>query len=553
MARISLGTFNGYNSSYGAYKSYLDYDSMSRNGNALILNNARLYLERIGTGYTTNRLACCVGYNGGTNNILNNHTINEYKTNSKASYNVQLGTFSINTNGNFPFYVALKGTGGLTSWSHTTGTPLTWSSSISGVAPSAPSVPGFASITSGQKPGDTLKFDWYASSGGSNGTTGYRVDVKVGNGSWQNGKFWTDSNNTEVNTSGNALGAGHNTYVYFRVLAYSRVNGIDYLSSTNGDYASLILVPPPTVSSLVLLDKTQNIIKVRVSGSVGSGLSLSGYQFSNNNGAGYTGTQSSTDYTFSSLSSNTDYNLFARIVDSAGQVGTSSKLTVKTLPTNPVVNIPAISNITSSSVKVTASGSAQGGIKGYRFSKDGGTTWTGTQTGTEYTFSGLEAYTNYTFVTKIIDNVNQESQNSKVVRTLANNPSVTEVKSTFVNEEEIRLEATVSVPSVSVDKVEFKLDTGQWQGSDSFNSTTKKATKKYIDLLEEKEYNISVRVYNSEGTVSSVYSTNVTTLPGKFATITKSGQAPYKVHTYLIKPDGTKVKLTKRNFKIIKG
>lgn len=133
MASIYLGYFRGYSNSsaYGNYNCYFQYDSTSRSGSTAYVNGARIYMERDGTKYTTNRLALKVGINGSSNNIKNNATLSSSGTHSYASYNVSLGNLSYSTEStSFNVYVAIASTGRNTGWTNFQSTPLEKSFSV---------------------------------------------------------------------------------------------------------------------------------------------------------------------------------------------------------------------------------------------------------------------------------------------------------------------------------------------------------------------------------------------------------------------------------------
>lgn len=135
MASIYIGHFWGYavNNNYGDYDCYLQYDSVTRSGTTVTMNNARLYLyhDDYGYRYTTNRLAYCAGIAGSGTNVANNVTFNERYTHSAGSYTLWLGSPSTTTTStSFSFYVAIASTGGSYGWDNFMTTPLEWSGSI---------------------------------------------------------------------------------------------------------------------------------------------------------------------------------------------------------------------------------------------------------------------------------------------------------------------------------------------------------------------------------------------------------------------------------------
>lgn len=102
---------------YGYYKAQLTYDSVTRSGKKVTLNNAKIYLARQGSGYTYYRLAARVGIGGSTTNVYSNATMVTAGTQSPTSVSFSIGSPSIETTGtSFKFYVALASTGHSTGW-----------------------------------------------------------------------------------------------------------------------------------------------------------------------------------------------------------------------------------------------------------------------------------------------------------------------------------------------------------------------------------------------------------------------------------------------------
>ena len=97
MASLYIGELHVYSpsSAYGVYKMYLKYDSVTRNGLTVTMNNARVEATRASSKYSTNRIAICAGIGGSTNNVKNNGTISSSGNASPASINYSLGSPSI--------------------------------------------------------------------------------------------------------------------------------------------------------------------------------------------------------------------------------------------------------------------------------------------------------------------------------------------------------------------------------------------------------------------------------------------------------------------------
>ena len=121
-------------------------------------------------------------------------------------------------------------------------------------------------------------------------------------------------------------------------------------------------------------------------------------------GNGYNQTQNLTwtgnppDYgftTFTGLTANKTYTITGSMTNSTG-TGAATQATFKTQPTAPSISSATItsSGTTGISISITASGGS-GDTLNYRFSKDGGSSWTSTQTGSTYSYTGLTAGSTY--------------------------------------------------------------------------------------------------------------------------------------------------------------
>ena len=102
------------------YKVQVQYDSVTRSGTTVTMNNAKLVLTRnVGTYGTLNRIACKVGVGGSETNVKNNATIHESQGDySSGTESISLGSPSIknHTGTTFSIYVSLASTGWSDDW-----------------------------------------------------------------------------------------------------------------------------------------------------------------------------------------------------------------------------------------------------------------------------------------------------------------------------------------------------------------------------------------------------------------------------------------------------
>lgn len=284
MASINIGTFRGYSNSsnYGRYTCYLQYDSITRSGNNVTINNLRVYMERYSSGYTTNRLAICAGYNGSTNNLKNNATISSSGSNSASSYTINLGSPTVATNGTgFAVYVNIQSTGASSNWTNFQSDGLVYSGTptASGASPTAPSAPSSCSIPSSAAPDQTITVSWGASSGGSNGVSGYQLAYSKDGGSSYS---YLDVSGTSKSLDLNSLGFVHGSVLKCAIRAYSTVNNTRYYSgwtysgSTTTSFAAPSTPSSVTIPSSIAPDKTTAISWSAASGGTNG---VKGYQY----------------------------------------------------------------------------------------------------------------------------------------------------------------------------------------------------------------------------------------------------------------------------------
>ena len=189
MAQISMGTLYGYasGSNYGRYSCVLYYDSVTRNGLTVTVNNARVVMTRYNSGYTTNRIAGRAGIGGSQTNIASNTTLSKSGKASPASITFSLGSPSVNTTGtSFAFYVAVASTGASKNWGNFIGnSPLVLSTSIGCVGAYTTVSQSYnskteTSITMNWSATDTCDYLWYSTNNGGSWTAVGGINASSG-------------------------------------------------------------------------------------------------------------------------------------------------------------------------------------------------------------------------------------------------------------------------------------------------------------------------------------------------------------------------------------
>lgn len=282
MAEINIGTFRGFGNSseYGRYTCYLRYDSITRSGNNVKINNLKLYMNRYSGKYTTNRIALKAGYNGSQTNIKNNATINAWNTNSPASITVNLGSPEVATNDTgFNIYINIQSTGKSPNWGNFQSDGLVYNNKISSssLTPTAPSKPSSISIPGSAAPDQTISVSWNAASGGTNGVSGYRFAYNK-NGTW----YYEHVTGTGKSLNLNSLGFAHGSTLQCAVQSYSTVNGVNYYSDYvySGVITTSFVAPSvPSAASVPSSAAPDKTISVSWTASSGGTNGVQGYNW----------------------------------------------------------------------------------------------------------------------------------------------------------------------------------------------------------------------------------------------------------------------------------
>ena len=237
------------------------------------------------------------------------------------------------------------------------------------------------------------------STDGSSGIRGYRF-------SKDNGASWT-----EEQTSGRYVFTGLNAGTSYPI----KVKAID----NAGNERETITITEgttqiPSGEGNIIINATPNnwtngTVRVEIQSKV------EGYRLQYSiNGVNWS------DYNGEIQISDNRTTIYARLYDgtSAGDVTSKTISNIDRLSPNTFT--PAV-QVTTNSITIEAnttdrqatSTDGSSGIKGYRFSKDNGYSWTGEQVGGTYTFSGLTSGTSYQVKVKAIDNAGNEYETTE--------------------------------------------------------------------------------------------------------------------------------------------
>jgi hypothetical protein len=189
--------------------------------------------------------------------------------------------------------------------------------------------------------------------------------------------------------------------------AYSNGQSVNNLTATNGGTVNLYAVwniVKPYSLSLSRTSSTTNSVSFSWSA---SGVGISNYSIYYRAGTSGSYTRANmgtaTSGTVSGLSADTNYQFYLAVTNSAGTTDTSgSPATYSTLLGNPTITTPIVSNLLPFSCTISATGSiSPSRTLTYRFSKDGGSTWTSYQSSNSYNWTGLAEETSYNMAVQV--------------------------------------------------------------------------------------------------------------------------------------------------------
>ena len=269
------------------------------------------------------------------------------------------------------------------------------------------------------------------------------------------------------------------------------------------------------------------------------------YQVSINGGAWTGSTADDTTHSFSGLSANTEYTLRVRARNGPA-ISPPSEVKVLTLPDDVPgePGSPTTSDVSKSSITLSWTAST-GAVDSYEVSLDG-SAWTGSDSATSHSFTGLTANTAYTLQVRAKNVVGTSTiASADSVRTL---PSAAPGKPTGLSTSKITktsVQLGWTASTGAVDSYEVKLDDGDWTNSGSDLSHV------FTGLRPNNPHILYVRAKNRVG-VSPESSIVALTLPEPpnapsspttssvtATSITLSWNAPLgRVDTYEVSSDG---------------
>jgi len=236
--------------------------------------------------------------------------------------------------------------------------------------PSAPVAPTASNIT-----GTTATVSWGAATG-ANGVSGYRYQLN--GGAWSN---WSAA------LSVNLTGLSYGTSYTIGVEAEDAAGHLGAIAT--GTFATPPGTPGvPAISNITGASATATW----TAAPAGSGIIGYGYQL---NGGSWSGWSTATTVSLTGLAYGTNYTFGVRAKDANNNIGATATASFTTAPSAP--GTLAFSSIgpTTAHVAWTAAASAVG-VSAYRYSINGGSTWTSAGTALAVNLTGLALGTTYT-------------------------------------------------------------------------------------------------------------------------------------------------------------
>jgi YD repeat-containing protein len=243
---------------------------------------------------------------------------------------------------------------------------------------------------------------------------------------------------------------------------------------------------------------------------------VTAYEYSLNNGGTWTSNGTALTVTLTGLTGSTNYTLWVRAKDAAGNTSTSGSASFTTTsaadtspPTMP--GAPTFTNPAPTSITATWTGSTDNvGVTAYEYSLNGGSTWTSNGLALSVNLSALTSGTTYTLKVRARDaanNVSTASQNS--FTTPDNAPPTTPGTPTFsgITATAFTGSWTGSTDNVAVTAYEYSFNGGAWTSNGTALTVT------FSGLASATSYSLQVRAKDAAGNISSPSGTaSVTTL-----------------------------------------
>ncbi len=250
-------------------------------------------------------------------------------------------------------------------------------------------IPGIPTAVSGTAGNASVGLQWTAPNAGAAAISDYIIQYSSNGGStWSSDD--TGSNATSATLSGLTNGTGY----IFEVEAVNSY-GDGPLSAPTG---TLTPYGPPGAPTITSISPQDGALQVNFT-APSSSAAITGYLYQLN-GAGpwYSSSATSSPLTISGLADGTSYSV---VIEAVSSVGTGADSNAVSQTPVAVPGAPSITSVqvgsTSASIAFTPGSDGGSTITGYRYSTNGGGTWTNTSTTSPVSVSGLSPGTTYAF------------------------------------------------------------------------------------------------------------------------------------------------------------
>jgi titin len=256
---------------------------------------------------------------------------------------------------------------------------ITYSTGVPGIPTGVSGTPGNAAVT----------LQWTAPSAGFDPISDYVIQY-----SSDGGTQWTTDDTGSTSTSATVSGLTNGTGYIFEVEAVNAI-GDGPFSSPSGTLTPNGPPGSPTITSIAPED---GALQVNFTPPVSSE-PITGYLYQlNGTGPWYSSSATSSPLTIPGLTDGTPYSVEIEAVDSIGAGAASNSVTQTpvALPGAPTITGVQVGS-TTASITFTPGGNGGSAISSYRYSINGGSTWTTTSTTSPVSLSSLTNGTTYAF------------------------------------------------------------------------------------------------------------------------------------------------------------
>ena len=385
----------------------------------------------------------------------------------------------------------------------------------------ATGVPGAPTAVSGTAGDSSANVTWTAPSAGADPVSDYIVQY-----SSNGGTSWTTVDTGSTSTSATVSGLSDGTGYIFQVQAVNAIGSGPFSASS----PTITPSGPPGPPTITAITPTDGGLAVAFTAPVSSA-PVTGYRYQlDGSGPWLTATGTSSPLTIGGLTDGTTYSV---VIEAVSTIGTGSTSNSKSGTPEAVPGAPTITSVQtgagSAQVTFTPGGSGGGSITGYRYSTNGGSTWTPVGTSSPLSMTGLANGTTYAFELEAVNATGDgpPAQGSFTTPTAPGAPAIT-----GITPGDGSLEVTANVPSSGgspVTDVQWSTDGGAtWSSEDTAGTPcvttgttmactiTRLSSDGVTGLVDGTGYPIELRGVNAVGTgaASAAVTGTPSTIPG---------------------------------------